>query len=86
MSNSMQESNKTVGVEFEILNTRIERMQADRSFRDIGPWNSERMSEEVAMLQMAAHLNSLRPGADTPCPDFVSSLRARMLGAVESDH
>jgi hypothetical protein len=31
------------------------------------------------MLQMAAHLNSLRPGALDPDPEFLARLRVRIL-------
>jgi len=71
-----------MGVQTEIINKRIDRMQADRSFLGLQAWDDSEQSDEVEVLRMAAHLNSLRPGAGTPNPDFVASLRARMLATA----
>ena len=71
-----------MGVQTEVINNRIDRMQANRGFFDLQAWDDSARSDEVEVLQMAAHLKSLRPGASTPRPEFVASLRARMLTAA----
>ena len=71
-----------MGVQTEVINNRVDRMQANRGLFGLQAWDDSEWSDEVEMLQMAAHLRSLRPGADTPRPEFVASLRARMLASI----
>jgi hypothetical protein len=63
---------------YDRLNNRIDLMQAGKS-----PWRAgegERVSaEEVAILRMAALLNSLRDDADRPDPHFTVRLREHAL-------
>lgn len=62
------------------LNDQIDRMQAGK--RPHAPQyaaGTEDRAEAAAMLQMAAQLNAVRPGAGHPDTNFVSSLRARLL-------
>ena len=77
-----RERDEAVRAQVEILNDRIDRMRAERGLRGLRAWDCSERSTEVAMLQMAAHLNSLRPRAGTPDPAFVASLRARMSSAA----
>ena len=70
--------------EIELLNTYIDRLQADSSPRLHVTWREEGTREQdgprdIAMLQMAAALNSMRLGANSPNARFVSQLRARVL-------
>lgn len=74
-----------MGVQTEVINNRVNRMQADRGFLFLQAWDDSDQSEELEMLQMAAHLNSLRPHAALPSPDFVASLRSLMLAEVVDD-
>ena len=69
---------------YEWLNIQIDRMQAERSILPRAA-NGEYMPgiEDIAMLQMAAQMKALRPGAGSPRPDFLTDLRARMLAVVE---
>jgi hypothetical protein len=70
-------------ISIEKLNNYIDRLQADASPRtlDMGGdgEGSQAASIEIAMLQMAAHLNSMRPRAGVPDPGFLSNLRSRVL-------
>ncbi|HYO50753.1 MAG TPA: hypothetical protein VEW94_12955 [Chloroflexia bacterium] len=62
------------------LNDQVDRMQAGK--RPHAPQyttDTEDRAEAVAMLQMAAQLNAVRPGTCQPDANFVSSLRARLL-------
>jgi|GEM_PF-2762835 len=73
--------------EIDILNNYIDRLQADASpgARGAhGTWRGDGakgqpLGLDVAMLQMAAHLNSLKPGANVPNMGFVAQLRSRVL-------
>lgn len=62
------------------LNDQVDRMQAGK--RPHAPQyttDTEDRAEAVAMLQMAAQLNAVRPGTCQPDANFVNSLRARLL-------
>jgi hypothetical protein len=62
------------------LNDQVDRMQAGK--RPHAPQyttDTEDRAEAVAMLQMAAQLNAVRPGTCQPDTNFVNSLRARLL-------
>jgi hypothetical protein len=65
----------------EWLNENIERMLAGKRPYTPEHWMvRERIIErDVDLLQQAARLNSLRPGAVQPDPGFVLRLRERML-------
>ena len=62
------------------LNDSIERMLAGKSPIAPSQWQSaERIIErDVALLEQAASLNSLRPGASDPDPRFMVQLRDRI--------
>lgn len=69
----------------ERLNNYIDRLQVDASPRT-GEMGSSGDGEgtqpggiEIAMLQMAAHLNNLRAHAGVPDPGFVARLRSRVV-------
>ena len=65
------------------LNNQIDRLRADERLSSPDAYPVSGLSaEDAAMLQMAAHLNSLRPGASDPDPRFVADLRARMRVAL----
>jgi hypothetical protein len=73
--------------EIDILNNYIDRLQADASPGAHGTWRDDgakgqQVGLDVAMLQMAAHLNSMRPGANVPNKGFVTQLRSRVLAAT----
>ena len=73
------------GVQTEIINNRIDRMLADRSLGGLQAWDNSGASDEAAMLQMAAHLSSMRPAACSPTSQFVARLRSRMLSEVAGE-
>ncbi len=65
-------------------NNYIDRLQADASPGAHITWRGngakgQQVGLDVAMLQMAAHLNSMRPGANVPNMGFVAQLRSRVL-------
>ena len=69
------------------LNNYIDRLQADASPGAHGTWRTDGSRDQangpdIAMLQMAAHLNSMRPGADVPNARFVTQLRSRVLSEI----
>ena len=73
--------------EIDILNNYIDRLQTDASPGTHGTWRGngakgQPLGLDVAMLQMAAHLNSMRPGANVPNMGFVAQLRSRVLAAT----
>lgn len=70
-------------INIERLNNYIDRLQADASPRTLdmsgdgeGP---QAGGIQIAMLQMAAHLNSMRPRSGVPDPGFLANLRSRVL-------
>lgn len=68
----------------ERLDNYIGRLQADVSPGAFSAWGSydetaRGAATELAALQMAAHLGSMRPGANSVDAGFVSRLRARVL-------
>ena len=66
------------------LNNQIDRLRADESISSPAAYPESGLSaEDASMLQMAAHLNSLRPGASDLDPTFVADLRARMLAKFQ---
>ena len=75
--------------DIERINNYIDSLQADRSPVARRPmmsgsawgWAGAGGSNgiDVAALQMAAHLSSMRPGATTPDGGFVARLKARMM-------
>ncbi len=73
---------------FDRFNDQISSLQADESPRPDqlrraeNKGNYDGAAEEVAILRMAAALNSLRPSAGKPDPNFVARLRARVLSEV----
>ena len=67
------------------LNNQIDLMQADKSPFTYGIESID--DTELAMLQVAAGLKSLRTGPAGPDAGFVEQLRTRMLaGAVPGTH
>jgi len=65
------------------LNDQIDHLQADRSLlRPVAANKVCAENEDAALLQIAAHLNSLRPGALDPDLIFLASLKARILENV----
>lgn len=65
------------------LDGEIERMHAGRRLSTAGLVDVGEPGEAIAILQMAARLNSLRPGALEPDPGFLAGLRDRVLVACE---
>ena len=65
------------------LNGQIDRMQAGRGMAAIDLAIGDAPGETIALLQMAAQLNSLRPGALEPAPGFLAGLRERVLSACD---
>jgi hypothetical protein len=69
------------------LNNQINCMQADRRLTASDPaLQYQPDAEDLVLLQMAAQLNSLRPGAVQPDRAFLAGLRSCVLSAVESGH
>jgi hypothetical protein len=67
----------------EWLNQQIDLMQADRSLDAGGAGTGyEPDAGDVSVLRMAAHFNARRAGAGQPDPEFLSSLRARVLTSI----
>lgn len=68
----------------EWLNNQIERMQADLHLLPRDPeLRYEPDEEDLAVLQMAALFNSLRPDAGQPQQSFLSDLRSCVLAVAE---
>jgi hypothetical protein len=65
------------------LNNQINLMQADKSPLRVGRESTD--ANEIAMLQVAAGLKSLRTGPVGPDTGFVEQLRTRMLAATGLD-
>lgn len=61
----------------ENLNNYIDRLQAGSSSRTTAVWQQGGL--DATILQMAANLNSLKPGANVANGGFVSRLRERVL-------
>ena len=61
----------------EVLNNRINLMQIERNPFDHGSGSADHA--EISMLQFAAGLKSLKPGATTPDAEFVRQLRQLVL-------
>lgn len=61
------------------LNSAIDVIQAGESLRPLMPASEE---GDVALLKMAALLNSLRPDAACPDPGFVRGLLERVLACA----
>lgn len=67
----------------DMLNNRIDLMQAERS--PFAHQADRAGATQIAMLQFAAGLKSLRAEATDPDAGFVSGLRARMLAGLGPD-
>ena len=68
------------------LNDQIDHMQAGKSLQSSLDYMLEgEPGELMAMLQMAAQLNSLRPGAMRPDAGFIAGLRERVMVACGED-
>jgi hypothetical protein len=65
-----------LNIGIEQLNNYIDRLQADASPRTL---NMSGGDVEVGVLQIAAHLNSMRLGAGLPDVGFMGNLKSRML-------
>ena len=77
---------RPVNPQLEWLNSQIDRLQAGKSLRPLLDYVLEDEPREyLAMLQMAAQLNSLRRGATCPRPAFIAGLRERVMAGCEED-
>ncbi len=75
----------------ENLDNYIDSLQADTGLRSRLRWRvahnvGQQGDVEATMLQMAAHLNSMRPGANKADEGFISRLRERVLAEAVSSH
>ncbi|MBF6612947.1 MAG: hypothetical protein IVW55_07430 [Chloroflexi bacterium] len=69
-----------MSTEEEWLNKEIERTRRGRCGSAPPAKPAEVSAEQMALLQMAANLNSLNAEASQPDPAFVARLRYRILG------
>ena len=74
-----------LNLEIDWLNSQIDLMQAGRSLRPAGPVKLDEPGESIAMLRMAAQLNSLRPGALDPDPVFDPPIATVLFCSHELD-
>ena len=66
------------------LNDQIERLQAGRGIASAPHTDAYQPDDEdVLMLQMAALLNSGRPGATDPEPGFLERLRGQVIAVLD---
>ena len=71
----------------DLLDRYIDRLQVDASPRSIGVWPVDAQGGEpdemISLLQMAVHLNAMRPGAGVPSASFTARLRSQMLSSAK---
>ena len=68
---------------YDWLDSEIDRLQAEKGLSLANDVASDHPTVCLQLLQMAAQLKSLRPGAADPTPSFLADLRARVLAACE---